>query len=194
MSARRSTGRDLPLIEGGEALRREAVEAARLHRWVLCWLFAFWAIVIQMIFPPAPRLVWNASASAPTGLYFVRPGVRLNAGDMVIAWVSQPYRLLAASRHYLPENVPLVKRVVGVPHDRICAVGPTISVNGRPVATRSAIDGQGRPMPWWRGCRVLGKGDYFLLMEGVAASFDGRYFGITEAPDVVGKAYPLWTR
>lgn len=194
MNARGSTGRDLPLIEWGEALRREAAHAARLRRRVLFWLFAFWAIVIQLIFPPAPRLVWNASASAPIGLYFVRPGARPKAGDMVVAWVPKPWRRLAATRHYLPENVSLVKRVAGVQHDRICGVGPAITVNGRQVATRLAADGQGRPMPWWQGCRVLGKGDYFLLMEGVAASFDGRYFGITGAPDLVGKAYPLWTR
>ncbi|MDB5582308.1 MAG: chromosome segregation protein ParM [Bradyrhizobium sp.] len=194
MSAHDPSGRDLPLIEWGEALRREAVEAARLRRWVLFWLFAFWAIVIQMVFPPAPRLVWNASASAPIGLYAVRPGARIVAGDMVIAWLPQPYRRLAATRHYLPENVPLVKRVIGAPHDRICAIGAVISANGRRVATRLATDGQGRSMLWWRGCRTLGRGEYFLLMEGVAASFDGRYFGITRASDVVGKAYPLWTR
>jgi conjugative transfer signal peptidase TraF len=194
MSAHDPSGRDLPLIEWGETLRREAAEGARLRRRVLFWLFAFWAIVIQMIFPPAPRLVWNASASAPVGLYFVRPGVRLEAGDMAIAWVPRPWRRLAATRHYLPENVPLVKRVVGVPRDRVCATGPVIFVNGRRVATRSATDGQGRPMPWWRGCRVLDSAEYFLLMEGVAASFDGRYFGVSRAPDMVGTAYPLWTR
>jgi len=194
MSGRHASGRDLPLIAWGEALRREAVEAARLRRRVLFWLLAFWAIVIQLIFPPAPRLVWNASASAPVGLYFARPGTRPEAGDMVVAWVPKPWRQLAATRHYLPENVPLVKRVVGVPRDRICAVGPTITVDGRRVATRAAIDGQGRPMPWRRGCRVLGRDEYFLLMEGVAASFDGRYFGVTGASDLVGKAYPLWTR
>jgi conjugative transfer signal peptidase TraF len=194
MSAHDPSGRNLPLIEWGEALRREAIEAARLRRWVLFWLFAFWAIVIQMIFPPAPRLVWNASASAPVGLYFVRPGTRLAVGDMVIAWVPQAYRGLAATRHYLPENVPLVKRVIAAPHDRICAIGTVVFVNGRRIATRAAVDGQGRPMPWWRGCRGLRDGEYFLLMQGVAASFDGRYFGITEASDVVGKAYPLWTR
>ncbi|MEO7689352.1 MAG: S26 family signal peptidase [Sphingomonas sp.] len=194
MSAHGSSGRDLPLIEWGETLRREQIEAARLRRWVLFWLFAFWAIVIQLVFPPAPRLVWNASASAPVGLYFVRPGAGVKAGDMVIAWVPKPWRRLAAMRHYLPENVPLVKRVVGVPRDRVCANGLAILVNGHRVATRAASDGQGRPMPWWRGCRVLGGGEYFLLMQGVAASFDGRYFGISKATDVVGKAYPLWTR
>ena len=176
------------------AFHRERAEVARIWCWLLCWLILFWALTIQMLVPPAPRLVWNASASAPEGLYWVRPGVPLRRGDMVVAWVPKSYRHLAASRLYLPENVPLVKRVAGVAGDRLCAKGPAIFVDGRRVATRAAIDGQGRPMPWWRGCRVLGRGEYFLLMGGVAASFDGRYFGITGAPDLVGKAYPLWTR
>src|SRR3546814_1556457 len=40
---------------------------------------------LTMAFPPAPRLVWNASASAPIGLYAVTPGAPVGPGDMVIA-------------------------------------------------------------------------------------------------------------
>ena len=49
-------------------------------------------------------------------------------------------------------------------------------------------------MPAWSGCRTLGPDAYFLLMAGVADSFDGRYFGITREADVVGKAQLLWRR
>lgn len=177
-----------------EAWRREDREAARLRRWVLYWLIAFWAVVIQMVFPPAPRLVWNASASVPIGLYWVRPGARIATGDMVVARTPQPFRRLAAERRYLPENVPLVKRVAAQAGDRICASGDTILVNGRKAVTRLARDGQGRPMPWWEGCRTLAQGQYLLLMTDVAGSFDGRYFGVTEQADVVGKARLLWRR
>lgn len=194
MSALDSSGRDLPLIRWGEASRREAAERARLRRWTLCWLLAFWAIVLTIVFPPAPRLVWNASASAPQGLYHVVPGARLAAGDMVAAWMPAPFRHLAATRHYLPENVPLVKRVVAVPGDTVCAAGRVITLNGRVLALRAPTDGRGRAMPWWRGCRTLGDGDYFLLMADVAASFDGRYFGISRRADIIGKATLLWRR
>jgi type IV secretory pathway protease TraF len=59
---------------------------------------------------PAPRLLWNASASAPIGLYRVEPdsaGSR-RLGHRMAATQRSP---LAASRHYLPTGVPLVKRV-----------------------------------------------------------------------------------
>lgn len=194
MSAPDPSGRDLPLIQWGEALRRDAAERARLRRWVLYWLLAFWVMFFNIILPPAPRLVWNASASAPEGLYHVVPGAALRTDDMVVAWVPAPFRKLAATRRYLPENVPLVKRIVGVPGDEICAFATDVFVDGHKVAVRAAADGQNRKMPWWTGCQTLRDGEYFLLMEGVAASFDGRYFGISRRADIIGKANLLWHR
>ena len=171
----------------------ESRDFARAWRWILFGLACFWVTVAMAVFPPAPRLVWNASDSAPRGLYRVFPGVLPARGDMVIAWAPEPDRRLAAVRHYLPANVPLVKRVVALSGDRVCAAGPSILVNGRAVAHRLAVDGRGRPMSWWRGCRTLGPGDYLLLMD-APASFDGRYFGISRAGQLIGKARPLWTR
>jgi conjugative transfer signal peptidase TraF len=194
MSAQDPSGRDLPLLQWGEALRREAAERARLRRLVLLWLLAFWAVLLNIVFPPAPRLVWNASASAPIGLYRVSPGTRLATGDMVIAWLPKRFRHVAATRRYLPENVPLVKRIAGVPGDRICAVDRAVLVNGHRVAARLATDRQGRTMPWWTGCRALHDGEYFLLMAAVPASFDGRYFGGSRRSDIIGKATLLWSR
>src|SRR3546814_20901062 len=73
------------------------------------------------------------------GLYRVgRPG-GVGKGDMVIARLAEPYRSLAAKRHYLPSNVPLVKSVAAVPGDRICARGDLIFVNGKPVTERPKI-------------------------------------------------------
>src|SRR3546814_5950490 len=83
---------------------------------------------------------------------------------MVIARLAEPYRSLAAKRHYLPSNVPLVKRVAAVPGDRICARGDLIFVNGKPVTERLKIDARGRAMPWWRGCVRLGITQFLLLM------------------------------
>lgn len=168
-------------------------DRARLWRWILVGLACLLATLATLIFPPAPRLVWNASDSAPRGLYRVFPGSPPGRGDMVIAWAPQAYRNLAAERHYLPSNVPLVKRVAALVGDRVCANGRSILVNGEAVATRLAVDGQGRPMPWWDGCRTLSPGEYLLLMD-APASFDGRYFGISRSDQLVGKARPLWTR
>jgi type IV secretory pathway protease TraF len=115
-------------------------------------------------------------------------------GDMVIARTPLSVRALAAGRHYIPANVPLVKRVAGVPGDRVCAAGVTITVNGRPLAARRASDRLGRPLPWWTGCRTLRDGALLLVMADTPDSFDGRYFGPTSPSDVIGKATLLWRR
>lgn len=188
--------RDLPLFRWGEEIRRARL-ARREQRWrstaAAVAAFTITALVASMIWEPRPLLVWNASASAPIGLYAVTRPNDVRTGEMVIAWTPEPARSLAAERRYLPSNVPLVKRVGAARGDRVCAIGEAIWVNGRHVAARREVDGSGRPMPWWTGCRDLALGEYFLLMDS-PASFDGRYFGVTQRDDLVGRAVPLWTR
>ena len=151
------------------------------------------ATVLDYLICPAPRLVWNASASAPIGLWRVHPGVPLARGDMVLAHMPARVRQLAASRHYIPANVPLLKRIVARDGDDVCALGDAIYVNGAPVAKRLVRDRMGRILPGWVGCETLGGGRLFLLMDR-ADSFDSRYFGPLEPEAIIGKANPLWLR
>lgn len=167
----------------------ETMRAAWAATLALAGLVA--GIVVTLLAPPAPRLVWNVSASAPRGLYAVSPGTLVARGDMVIARVPLRWRRLAAARRYIPENVPLVKRVAAAAGDRVCAIDAEIRVNGRRVAIRRARDGQGRTMPAWSGCVTLEVGTLLLLMD-APDSFDGRYFGPTTDGDIVGKARLLW--
>jgi conjugative transfer signal peptidase TraF len=141
---------------------------------------------------PAPWLVWNASASAPIGLYRVLPGKPIR-GDLVLVHTPDSVRQLAAERGYLPATVPLVKRIAALDGDVICAAADVISVNGRVVAERLARDRLGRPLPAWTGCQTLETNDVFLLMEDVASSFDGRYFGPVRQAAIIGRLAPLWT-
>lgn len=147
-----------------------------------------------IVAPPRPRMLWNASPSAPVGLYAVEPGVPVNAGDMVIAQVPAGFRKLAAERHYIPANVPLVKRVAATAGNQVCALGSDLFLDGGWLADRRPTDAGGRPMPWWQGCVRLHRGQLFLLMTGKKASFDGRYFGVTGSADIIGKAQLLWPR
>lgn len=149
------------------------------------------AVAVTLADPPTPRLVWNVSASAPVGLYAVTPNYALAPDDMVIARTPLPVRRLAAVRRYLPQNVPLVKRVAAVAGQEVCALRAFVYVDGYPVAIRRPADGRGRPMPWWQGCLRLTGGAVLLLMER-SDSFDGRYFGPTSPTDVVGRARLVW--
>lgn len=141
---------------------------------------------------PAPRLIWNASASAPLGLYWVSRTAP-SRGDLVLAELPPDARRLAAERGYLPDGVPLGKRVAALGGDRVCTIEDAMLVNGRPIAERLAHDSLGRALPRWTGCRRLAGDELFLLMEGVPGSFDGRYFGPVRRAAVIGRLVPLWS-
>ncbi|MGV7120438.1 S26 family signal peptidase [Sphingopyxis sp. 550A] len=194
MSGQRTRGGDLPLLAWGEDLRRRKVERRRLRRCAALVGGGVGAVLLSIVLPPMPLLVWNASASAPVGLYAVSHTMGPHRGDMVIARVPLAVRELAASRRYIPANVPLVKHVGAVPGDTVCAFGNVITIERVPAAVRYDFDWRGRTMPRWFGCRLLRQGDVFLLSPAAPGSFDGRYFGVTSSADVVGIARPLWLR
>ena len=191
MTERQLTRSELPLFRWSD--ERDVRAARRLRR--RAWLvgFCIGSLAVTVVLPPRPLLVWNASASAPVGLYWVQLHA-IDAGDTVIAQVPAPARSLAAERHYLPANVPLVKRVAAVSGDTVCALGARIFVNGRRIAMRLVHDRAGRLMPWWHGCVRLGSDAYFLLMADSPTSFDGRYFASTKGENIIGKARLLWAR
>lgn len=187
------SGADTPLFRWQAELWAARARRRKLRRRGAAIGLGIAALAATIALPPRPRLVWNASASAPIGLYAVGDAEWVRVGDMVIARVPASVRMLGARRHYIPANVPLVKRVAAVPGDQVCALGHDLFVNGRWIGERLTVDGQGRPMPWWSGCVMLQGGAVLLLMDS-PASFDGRYFGPTQASDVIGKARLLWTR
>ena len=182
---------DHALARWGDALRSARLRRQRLLRRALAVAALGVGLAATLVFPPRPRLLWNASASAPVGLYAVRGRGDIDVGDLVLARPPAAWRSLAGVRRYVPVNVPLVKRVAALPGDRVCGQGPVVTVNGHRVAARRLADGQGRPMPWWHGCVTLRSGAMLLLMD-APDSFDGRYFGPTSPVDLAGELVPLW--
>ncbi|PQM25907.1 conjugal transfer protein [Sphingopyxis lindanitolerans] len=142
---------------------------------------------------PAPRLLWNASASAPIGLYRIDPGATPRAGDLVAIRPSPPLGAWLAERQYLPAGVPLLKRVAALPGARICRSGVFVTIDGLAAARAMARDRLGRPLPFWLGCRIVGPDELFLL-NAAPDSLDGRYFGPLPAAGLLGVAHPVMTR
>jgi conjugative transfer signal peptidase TraF len=140
----------------------------------------------------APRLVWNASASAPIGLYSVSQE-RFERGDFVIVSPSSRIQALIDERGYLPPATPLLKRIAARSGARICRNEDNISIDGAVVAHALLRDSMGRALPVWSGCKTLEANEIFLLNDHVQ-SLDGRYFGATKTAFVIGVARPVWTR
>ena len=182
--------RDLPLFAFGDTQRTRKAQRRKLARRATVIGVGIALVGTTISVPPAPRLVWNRSASAPLGLYVITYNSTLRHNSTVLARPPATVRRFAAIRRYLPLNVPLVKRVAAVPGDEICGHGPTVLVNGMNVVRRHSHDARGRPLPWWSGCRRLRDGQ-FLLLNAPSDSFDGRYFGVTGRADIIGKAHRL---
>ena len=152
------------------------------------------SFVAIAIADPFPRIIWNASASAPIGLYRIHPDSDPPRGALVA--ITPPERLAhwLSARGYLPEGVPLLKHVAAKAGQHVCRIGNVVSVNDRPVAIARALDGRGRALPIWQGCRMLEPGELLLLNPSVPDSLDGRYFGALPISAVLGRAIPLLTR
>ena len=141
----------------------------------------------------APRLIWNASASTPIGLYAIHPAEHLEVTDLVAVGAPDPLAGFLAERGYLPLGAPLMKRVAGLPGQEVCRTGGAITVDGNEMGTALERDRLGRPLPVWRGCRRILSGEVFLMNWDVRDSLDGRYFGPIQASSIIGRATPLWT-
>jgi len=139
------------------------------------------------------KLVWNTTASAPIGFYAVEPADRLTVPELVAVMPPEPLAAFMVARGYVGDGVPLLKRVAGLPGQRVCRIGRAVTVDG--VAMGDALDRDklGRDLPVWRGCRVIAPGELFLMNGDVRDSLDGRYFGPIPTRSVIGRALPLWT-
>ncbi|EKS2410137.1 S26 family signal peptidase [Pseudomonas aeruginosa] len=139
------------------------------------------------------RFIWNATASAPIGFYTVEPADALDVPELVAVMPPEPLAGFMVERGYIAQGVPLLKRVLGLPGQRVCRAGRTITVDGIEMGEALERDSLGRELPVWQGCRVIGDGQIFLMNWDVRDSLDGRYFGPIPAASVIGRAVPLWT-
>ncbi|PWE75458.1 peptidase S26 [Bradyrhizobium sp. SUTN9-2] len=142
---------------------------------------------------PAPRLIWNATASTPRGLYALHPLGEPRDLELVAVRLPEPIASFLADGGFLPRGVPLLKRVMGLPGQTVCRSGDTVSVDHVDAGTAHDRDHRGRPLPRWSGCRVLQPGEVFLMNPTVPDSLDGRYFGALPVTSIIARAVPLWT-
>lgn len=150
-------------------------------------------IALTAVVHPAPKLLWNSSASVPIGLYAVRRALPLHVGELVIVMPPEPLAQFFAARHYLPLGVPLLKHILALPGQTICRNERAITVDGTTVGKALESDRFGRALPHWQGCRTLGAGEIFV-MNTPPDSLDGRYFGPLPLATIVGRADPIWAR
>ncbi len=151
------------------------------------------AAVAAIVVPTSTKLIWNATTSAPIGFYTVEPVDAIEVPDLVAMLPPEPFASFMVERGYVGRGVPLLKRVLGVPGQRVCRTGRTITVDAIEMGEALERDRMGRDLPAWQGCRVIAEGQIFLMNWEVRDSLDGRYFGALPASAIIGRAVPLYT-
>jgi conjugative transfer signal peptidase TraF len=150
-------------------------------------------VSVPAITPMPIKLIWNASASAPVGFYTTTPADAFEVHELIAVIPPAPLARFMVARGYVGAGVPLLKRVLGLPGQRVCRTGRTVTVDGVEMGEALERDRVGRELLVWRGCRTIAPGELFLMNRGVSDSFDGRYFGPLPAAAVIGRALPLVT-
>jgi len=162
--------------------------------WFLATYLAALGTLATVDFHPAPRWVWNATASVPVGLYRIQPPAPVRVGDIVALRLPEREATLLATRGYLPFGVPLLKPVAALTGQIVCRSGSRVTIDGKPVGDAKTVDHRGRKLPVWQGCQHLGSGQVFVMSAAVPTSLDGRYFGVLSIDTVIGRAVPIHVR
>jgi conjugative transfer signal peptidase TraF len=159
---------------------------------VVVMLAGLGLIAIPVVAGWRPRIIWNASASVPLGLYVTAHADSIALGDLVLVRPPETLAAFLAERGYVARGVPLLKHVAALPPQVVCAEGTAITVDGETVAHRRMADRLGRVLPTWHGCHRLESGEVFLLNPAEPDSLDGRYFGPLPRTNIVARLRPVW--
>ncbi|MEL6237279.1 MAG: S26 family signal peptidase [Pseudomonadota bacterium] len=156
--------------------------------WLIIWvILGLVLLLIPTFLNPAPRLVYNPSASAQVGWYKVFPGKAFGQGDLVASHLPKQAGELANDRIYLPLGIPVIKTIGAVAGDEICRIDSTILLpDGERLEIKDS-DHMGRALPQLpAGCFTLPHETVFLVSTRIETSFDSRYIGPVHTSLVLG--------
>lgn len=153
-----------------------------------------------------PRLVFNSTASVPTGLYWRSLEPRaLRRGGLVLVAMPDHLRELLQQRYVdgalVPEGLRellraryagpalLLKPIAALAGDRICIQNGRLLVDGRDLG---GICTEACPLPPVPICRSLSEHEIYLAATH-ARSLDSRYLGPVDMAALRGHVNPIFT-
>ena len=177
-----ATSDSRPNGNGGKRRRRVVIE------WTLIVVFAALASFVvrtyafQTFFIPSPSMnptLWKGDRIIVNKLS-VEFGT-INIGDMVV-FKAPP----DVAKDCGDPVTDLVKRVIGLPGDRLYSKGNTIYVNGKPLDQRWSVwSAIGTPIE----PTMVPAGRYFMMGDWHANSCDSRTWGTVPRSDLIGKVF-----
>jgi signal peptidase I len=210
-----------PVMGLGQAIAHDVVHgvpeaASSLLRTVIIALFVLTFVVQPMVIPSESMertllvgdfLLMNRSALAPSGIWQrIMPYAGVERGEIVT------FHSPVNSREYL------VKRVIGLPGDRLRLEGSQVFINGQPLSepyvtleptaqnpyldrfpTRVYSD-PGVDPGWWKqmqqltrnGELVIPEGRYFMMGDNRNHSRDSRYWGFVQRSEIIARPLVIY--
>jgi len=107
----------------------------------------------------------------------------LNFANRAAYWWREPARGDAVAIRMAGEHVVYVKRIVGLPRERIAIIAGVVLVNDEPLVEPAVV----YRAPWNVPAFTLGDGEYFLIGDNRAMAAQNHDFGTTTRARVVGK-------
>lgn len=134
------------------------------------------------------QFIVNESPSAPLGLYLLHTNDGSpHRGDFVLFDPPAAFASIIYGRGWLPNGMPLIKPVGGLPGDTYC-IHDNFTVNGNSIGPVFDTDSQDRPLPHLDGCYLVPTGSFLPVANYIERSFDGRYMGAVSDTLIRGNA------
>jgi signal peptidase I len=169
-----------------EPVRRSGVSILSALSWVRDLAFSILIAVVLIVFIYQPVKVEGTSMepglSDNERIFINKFTYKLNLGDVrrgdtVVFWYPRD-----TTKSY-------IKRVVGLPGDRIRIVNGQVSVNGAPLNEEYVAERYRDPSTWNEGQEMLvPPAHYFVLGDHRSSSSDSRAWGWVPRENIYGKA------
>ncbi|MCC8620598.1 signal peptidase I [Xanthomonas vesicatoria] len=150
-------------------------------------------------------VIANLSPSVAQGMYLLNRNVHSAERGQLVAF--PPHNAAARygfERGWMKPGSLYIKRIGAIAGDTVCVnVDVTIATpttGGHPatftrVGPVAATDHTGMPLPHTlQGCNRVPAGHMFPIGDGLANSYDGRYYGFVPVALIAGRISPIWTQ
>jgi signal peptidase I len=182
------TGPDEAGAGGDSAASGSRPGKNKRRRWLLSWVgvivlgavvaLGLRLFVVQTFFVPSGSMI--PTLQIGDRMLVLKVGYSVQRGAVVV--FRRPPGDLSD-----PNQDDLVKRVIGLPGETIWSVGNTVYINGRPLAEPwlPRNDPLGPPITRQR----IPKGDYFMMGDNRADSYDSRDWGPLPRSYIIGRVF-----
>ncbi len=136
-------------------------------------------------------ITYQSTPSMPEGYYLTYKVKSIQRENNVIFMPNQKTEKFIIQHGWLPEGIPLLKRVIGIPGDKLCIKHHMVYINNKRVAVAKLKDNKGEALPIFTYCGEIQPDYYFVQGISSPNSFDSRYYGLIKREQIISKAVKL---